>query len=148
MLKWCDKEIKIMNHKKWFAIIFGIAGIGLTLLFPPNNYSQRPYTFFWNIPEGDVDVEDMTVRLLIFAAFSGILFFIPEEKIVKKQKAEPIFIRLIFAGIMILVASIWLRWSDGDAWDIIESVIFIVIACALIIDYIRCKNKNKKEANP
>jgi len=146
MLKWCDKEINIMNHKKWFAIIFGIAGIGLTLLFPPNNYSQRPYTFFWNIPKGDVDVEDMTVRLVIFAVFSGILFFIPEGKKVKKQKAEPIFIRLIFAGIMILLGSIFLWWSDGDAWDIIESVVFIAIACTLIIDYIRCKKQKEGQS--
>lgn len=145
MLKWCDKEIRIMNQTKWFFLIFGIVGIVLTLLFPPNDYSQRPYTFFWNIPEGSVDVEDMTVRLLMFAALSGISFFIPKERKIKKLKAERKFEQCIFAGIMILLASIWLWWSDCDALDIIEFVIFISIACALIVDYIICKKQKQKQ---
>ncbi len=143
MLKWCDKEIRIMNPTKWFCLITAIAGIALTLIFPPNDYSQKLYTFFWNIPKGGVDVEDMTVRLVIFTVLPIILFFIAKERKIKKPKAERKFTRLIFAGIMILLASIILWLSDGGVLDIIESGFFIAIACALIVDYVRCKKQKQ-----
>jgi multisubunit Na+/H+ antiporter MnhB subunit len=126
-----------MNETKWFLILFGIAGIVLTLIFPPNDYSQQTYTFIWNIPKGDVNVEEMTVQLVIFAGLPVILFFIFRERKVKRPRVERKFYRVIYAGIMIVLASVLLWWSEGGFFRIIECLVFIGIACVVIYDYVR-----------
>lgn len=72
-----EREARInemLAGEKLFAAVFVVAGVGLTLIFPPNNYQDEIYRPFWSIPEDFVDTQDLIARLVIFAAVGGLLY--------------------------------------------------------------------------
>jgi hypothetical protein len=78
------EEIRIMNETQRFFIIFTIAGIVSAFIFPPNDYCQQTYTFVWNVPKGNINLEDTTVQLVTFAALpSNIALKLPSKYITR-----------------------------------------------------------------
>jgi hypothetical protein len=77
-----------MEPEQLMSVLMCVAGVCLTFLFPPNDYSQQTYTFFWNIPEGYIDAEGLIVQLGVFLIVPSILFVAFRDKKDKTPKGE------------------------------------------------------------
>lgn len=121
-----------MNITQWFLVLCVVTGIFFTLVFPPNIDVSKDYTFFWNVPKGNIDIDDLTVRLVIFVTVPGILFFIFRDKRDKKPKGEQKCCTWISAGIIIFggAAALWL--SDRHVLDVLDFLILIAILIAVV----------------